>query len=71
PTTNPPNKPLLDITNGMLTEFLSLDEYQKKYIQMVLDSTDGKVSGPNGAAEILQVNPQTLFSKMKRLGIKR
>ena len=64
-------KPLLDVFDGMLTEFLSLDEYQRKYIELVLEATDGKVSGPNGAAEILKVNPQTLFSKMKRLGIKR
>ena len=65
------DKPLLDVFDGMLTEFLSLDEYQRKYIELVLEATDGKVSGPNGAAEILKVNPQTLFSKMKRLGIKR
>ncbi len=65
------SKPVLDVFDGRLTEFLSLEEYQRQYIQLVLESTDGKVSGKNGAAEILQIHPQTLFSKMKRLGIKR
>ncbi len=64
-------RPVLDVVDGRLSEFLPLEEYQRKYIQMVLESTNGKVSGANGAAEILKVNPQTLFSKMKRLGIRR
>lgn len=63
--------PTLNVFDGRLTEFLPFEEYQRKYIQLVLDSTGGKVSGEGGAAEILQIHPQTLFSKMKRLGIKR
>ena len=64
-------RPVLDVFDGRLTEFLSLEEYQRKYIELVLESTNGKVSGKNGAAEILKVHPQTLFSKMKKLGIRR
>ncbi|WP_157974573.1 sigma 54-interacting transcriptional regulator [Lewinella sp. IMCC34183] len=64
-------RPVLDLFDGRLTEFLPLADYQKKYIELVLESTGGRVSGKNGAAEIMKVNPQTLFSKMKRLGIKR
>lgn len=64
-------KPVLDVFDGTLTEFLSFDEYQRKYIQLVLDSTAGKVSGPGGAAEILKIHPQTLFSKLRKLGIRR
>lgn len=63
--------PVLELFDGTLTEFLSFDEYQRKYIQMVLDSTGGKVSGKGGAAEILKIHPQTLFSKMRKLGIRR
>ena len=51
--------------------FLPLDEYVKQYLQTVLDSTGGKVSGKGGAAEILNMNPQTLFSKIRKLGLER
>ena len=63
--------PVLDLFNGTLTEFVSFEEYQRKYIQLVVDNTGGKVSGPGGAAEILQMHPQTLFSKLRKLGIRR
>ena len=64
-------RPLLHVFDGQITQFLSFEEYQRKYIELVLKSTDGKVSGAGGAAEILRMNPQTLFSKMKKLGIRR
>ena len=64
-------QPVLDLFDGTLTEFLTFEDYQRRYIQLVLDSTDGKVSGAGGAAEILNVHPQTLFSKMRKLGIRR
>ena len=57
--------------NSHPTEFLSFEENQRSYIASVLQRTDGKVSGQDGAAEILKMNPQTLFSKMKKLGLKR
>ena len=63
--------PLLDLFDGTLTEFLSFEEHQRRYIQLVLDSVDGRVSGKGGAAELLSLHPQTLFSKMRRLGIRR
>ena len=69
--TSTDSTPVLDLFDGTLTEFLSFEEYQRKYIQLVLDSTGGKVSGKGGAAEILQIHPQTLFSKMRKLGIRR
>ncbi|WP_116105121.1 sigma 54-interacting transcriptional regulator [Lewinella sp. IMCC34191] len=63
--------PVLDLFDGTLTEFVSFEAYQRKYIQLVLASTGGKVSGSGGAAEILQMHPQTLFSKLRKLGIRR
>ncbi len=50
-------------------EFLSYDAVISQHIKRVLDQTKGKISGPGGAAEILQINPSTLRNKMNRLGI--
>lgn len=55
-----------DWTEGFSLDF---DEAQRRYIQRVLERTNGKVSGPGGAAEILRLKAQTLFSKMRKLGI--
>ena len=57
--------------DGHPSEFISFEENQRNYLVFVLSSTDGKVSGHGGAAELLKMNPHTLFSKMKKLGIKR
>lgn len=50
---------------------LSLDEVQKKHIIEVLERTGWKVRGAGGAAEILEMKPSTLESRMAKLGIKR
>ena len=55
----------------MLTQFVSFETYQRKYLIRVLDSTEGQVSGAGGAAAILGMHPQTLFSKLRKLGIRR
>lgn len=57
--------------NNAPGEVLPLDEMISWYIGRVLDLTDGKVSGKGGAAEKLGMNPQTLFSKIRKLGIKK
>ena len=44
---------------------------QKDYIVRVLEHTQWRVSGPKGAAKILDMNPKTLFAKMKKLGIEK
>ncbi len=48
-----------------------LGDVEKKHIIDVLNSTNWKVSGENGAAKILGLNPTTLEARMKKLGIKR
>jgi formate hydrogenlyase transcriptional activator len=48
---------------------LELDALIKCHIQRVLKLTGGKIHGPGGAGEVLGVNPDTLRSRMKRLGI--
>ncbi|NJB84747.1 PAS domain S-box-containing protein [Lewinella marina] len=52
-------------------EVLDFEEMQRRHIMAVLNMTEGKVSGKGGAAELLGLNPQTLFSKMRKLGISR
>jgi transcriptional regulator with GAF, ATPase, and Fis domain len=49
----------------------TLDETQRRHILAVLQKTGWRVSGKNGAAEILGLKPTTLESRMARLGIKR
>ena len=50
---------------------LSLRENEREHIIRVLQKTGGKVTGTGGAADILDIHPNTLFSRMKKLGIHR
>lgn len=52
-------------------EMKSMEEMEKDHIMNALQRCNGKVSGPGGAAEMLKMQPQTLYSKMKKLGIKQ
>jgi PAS domain S-box-containing protein len=49
----------------------SLEETERKHIESVLASTGWVIEGPRGAAAILKMNPSTLRSRMRRLGLKR
>lgn len=49
----------------------SLANMEKNHIQAVLEQTAWKVSGTGGAAEILEMHPNTLRSRMDKLNIKR
>ena len=49
----------------------TLDEVQRDQILRVLEHTAGRIRGNGGAAEILDILPTTLESRMKRLGILR
>jgi transcriptional regulator with GAF, ATPase, and Fis domain len=48
---------------------VSLDKAMSRYILAALHATKGKIYGPGGAAYLLKVNPNTLRSRMKKLGI--
>jgi transcriptional regulator with GAF, ATPase, and Fis domain len=48
----------------------TLDEIVKSHIQEILEITNGKVNGPDGAASLLGVHPNTLRHRMKKLGIR-
>ncbi len=58
-------------TDDVMTEenILSLDEVFTRYVKKVLGLCDGKISGPHGAAKMLQVNPSTLRNRLKKMGI--
>jgi len=47
----------------------TIHENERDYINAVLKDCAGRIWGPGGAAEILNIPPTTLKSKMKKLGI--
>ncbi|WP_369013044.1 sigma 54-interacting transcriptional regulator [Flavobacterium anhuiense] len=46
-------------------------ENERDYILYILKKCNGKISGSGGAAEILDIHPSTLNSKIKKLEIKK
>lgn len=51
--------------------FKTFEDMQRDYIIKALRRCNWRISGPSGAAELLELNPRTLASKMRRLGISR
>lgn len=49
--------------------FPSLDDAVRGHIIEALRRTGGRIEGPRGAAVLLQINPHTLRSRMRKLGI--
>jgi formate hydrogenlyase transcriptional activator len=49
----------------------TLDEMERRHILAALKQTGGVIDGRNGAASILDIHPNTLRSRMEKLGIKR
>jgi formate hydrogenlyase transcriptional activator len=47
----------------------SLEDTERQAILRALKQTGWQIKGDNGAAEILNLKPSTLYSKMKKLGI--
>ena len=47
----------------------ALEEIQRETIQQALESTNGIIGGPRGAAALLGVKRTTLHARMKKLGI--
>jgi len=50
---------------------VTLQEYEKMYIEDILEHAGGVIYGTKGAANILGLKPSTLQSRMKKLGIER
>ncbi|RJP84967.1 MAG: AAA family ATPase [Desulfobacteraceae bacterium] len=56
--------------NDSFSDHPTIDELQKRYINYILDKTVGKISGPDGAAEILGLKRTTLLARMRKLGMR-
>jgi formate hydrogenlyase transcriptional activator len=65
------NIELLTKSENILIENITLEELERNYITTTLEKTFWKISGKGSAAEILNLNPDTLRSRMRKLGIKR
>jgi len=48
----------------------TLAAVERRHIRAVLQRTNGLISGPNGAAVILGLHPNTLRSRMQKLGLR-
>lgn len=62
---SPPSKP----TPGQLSG--ALNEVERQHILSVLEQVGWLIEGQRGAAKILNLHPNTLRSRMKKLGIQR
>jgi PAS domain S-box-containing protein len=49
----------------------TLREVESAHISAVLEACGGKIAGPGGAAEVLDLHPNTLRSRIKKLGLRR
>jgi transcriptional regulator with GAF, ATPase, and Fis domain len=52
-------------------KLVSLADHERAYIEKVLQKTFWRIDGPQGAARILEMHPETLRSRMRKLGISR
>ncbi len=48
-----------------------LEDVERAHFTTILEQTDWTVEGPGGAATVLGLNPSTLRSRLKKLGIRR
>ena len=56
--------------DGIETQgFLTAQESEKAHLLKILEHTKWRISGPKGAASILNLQPTTLRSRIKKLGI--
>ncbi len=62
-----PRRPCPEPESG---DWPDMDELQRRYIRAVLEKTGGKISGPDGAAEILGMKRATLYARMGKLGLR-
>jgi transcriptional regulator with GAF, ATPase, and Fis domain/tetratricopeptide (TPR) repeat protein len=60
----------MTVSRNLFSDYPTLDEMQRRYIQQVLEKTGGKIGGPGGAAEILGMKRTTLNDRMRKLGLR-
>ena len=52
-------------------EVVPLEEFERRYILRVLETTSWRIAGARGAAFLLGLPPSSLYGKMRKLNIKR
>ena len=57
--------------NAAEIKLQSLADHEREYIEKVMERTYWRIDGPKGAARILEMHPETLRSRMRKLGIER
>ena len=60
------------VENGN-SDILTIDDLKQleiKNLQRAVQHCEGKIFGEDGAAKLLGINPTTLISKLKKLGIR-
>jgi len=58
-------------TPGSTPATLSLAAHERAHLSKVLEASGWRIEGPSGAACALGLNPSTLRSRMKKLGLER
>jgi transcriptional regulator with GAF, ATPase, and Fis domain len=66
--TEPPQPPARE--ERILTE-QEWRALERENLQRALEQAGGRISGPGGAAELLGIHPNTLASRLEKLGIRR
>jgi len=67
----PVSKKATNMSLNSANGFKTIIENERDHILTVLESCNWKISGKGGAAEILDINVNTLNSRMKKLGIEK
>lgn len=55
--------------NMIKSPIATLEEVERQHIVQALEETKWRINGPKGAALLLGINPSTLRSRMRKLGI--
>jgi transcriptional regulator with GAF, ATPase, and Fis domain len=56
-------------TSKSQAKYATWAEMERNYIREVLESTNWKIQGPGGAAEVLDIHPNTLRSRLAKIGL--
>jgi hydrogenase-4 transcriptional activator len=65
----PPGPKALQTDNSHVSPLLTLAETERQTIIRALRYSNGRIRGPQGAADLLDIKPTTLEARMKKLGI--
>ena len=51
-------------------DYPTLEEVQRRYFKLVLEKTNGKMTGPGGASGIIGMKPSSMYNRMRKLGLR-